>query len=571
MAGPRIHVLPRHLVNQIAAGEVVENAASVVKELLENALDAGASHISVEIERGGLDLVRVSDDGCGMTPQEAVLALERHATSKVSTTEDLAAIRTLGFRGEALPSIASVSLFEMVTRTRDADVGTRVVVREGKMAVEEAACAPGTTVSVRELFRSVPARLKFQKGERSQAAAIRDILERVALAHPFVHITLLSNGRRTANFLPCQRLLDRFTLLFGDEVHGAPCEVLAQRNGVKVSGVITEPACARPDPSHLFLIVNGRPIHDVALRRAVAQAYGVLLPEGTWPVAVVSIDLDPSEVDVNVHPRKTEVRFKAQREVASAVFGAVAEAVRGAPWARATTESGQWSLATKEVFGVREAAPEAFPVPTSGPSLELFQSQPPERLCFSDLRYLGQLGGTVLVCEARDALVLVDQHAAHERVNFERLWQDLKGGRGQRQPLLFPEVVQLSPDEAAHWDEAAATLEAAGFDVEPWGGTSVMVRAVPTILKGKAAAPVVRECVLATIDESAASFDARLRKVVATVACHASVRAGDALSEEQVKALLAAMDAVDLAGYCPHGRRAVVVQPMADILRSFGR
>ncbi|MBM4394292.1 MAG: DNA mismatch repair endonuclease MutL [Deltaproteobacteria bacterium] len=595
MDSPRIRVLPQHLVNQIAAGEVVENAASVVKELVENAIDAGAARVTVEAERGGLDLVRVTDDGCGMTPDEAILAIERHATSKIASAEDLAAIRTLGFRGEALPSIASVATFEMATRTRDADAGTRVSAAGGTVRSEPAACPPGTSISVRDLFRDVPARLKFQKGERTQSAAIRDVLDRIALANPRVHMSLISNGRRAVEHLPCERLADRVAVVFGREASGETADVAGGRDGVRVTGVLGEPSRAKPDPSRVVLLVNGRPVFDLAIRRAVASAYGVLLPQGSWPVAVVRVDLDPADVDVNVHPRKSEVRFRSPREVAGIVFGVIAEAVASAPWSASTTvaspapaggASAEGRMGGASAggpidpawTGAREAIALPWPAPVEAPppplrDHDLFATPVASRgrMRFADLRYVGQVANTVLVCEGDGVVVFVDQHAAHERVNYERLWRGLSGGGIASEPLMFPEVVRLPPDEAGRVEDAVPSLARAGFEVEPWSGDSVAVRAVPAVLRGRSAAAVVRECLAAASDGSEASGDSRIRKVVATVACHASVRAGDPLDEREARALLASMDGIDLAGYCPHGRQSVVVHPLPAVLRWFGR
>ena len=581
MAAPRIHVLPDFLIDQIAAGEVVENAASVVKELVENAIDAGATRIVVEIGGGGLQSLRVTDDGCGMTPEEAELALRRHATSKLATADDLVAIRTLGFRGEALPSIASVSRFSLVTRTRDAEAATRVTVEDGRPRVEPAAAPPGTSITVRDLFHNVPARLKFQKGERSQVTAVADIVTRAALSHPEVHFTLLSGERRMADLPPCSRLGDRVAMVFGREAAGRLFEMGLADEGVTVSGVIGDPALARQDPSRVVLLVNGRPVLDLAIRRAVAQAYSVLLAPGTWPVAVVRLDVDPADVDVNVHPRKSEVRFRRHREVAGLVFRAVADAVGRSPWVAAgTTHAGipgpagdlpsSPSSAPSEGAGPRQSSPDSW----NGPATPgLFDAAPSaaDGSRFGNLRYVGQVAASVLVCETVDTVVFVDQHAAHERINYQRLWNDLTHARIASEPLLFPEIVRLEPREAARRDDACEALARLGFDLEPYSGDSLAVRAIPAILRGRAVAAVVRECVSAVSDEAETAGDARLRKVVATVACHASVRAGDVLTDPEARALLAAMDRTDLAGYCPHGRQAVVVYPIGTVLRWFGR
>jgi DNA mismatch repair protein MutL len=580
MAGTRIHVLPDDLVNQIAAGEVVENAASVVKELLENALDAGATRVAVEVMKGGLERIRVTDDGCGMTAEEAGLALLRHATSKVATADDLVAIRTLGFRGEALPSIASVSRLALVTRTRDTDAGVRVTASGGVIAAEPVACPPGASVTVDDLFRDVPARLKFQKAERSQVAAIDDTVARAALARPDVHFTLSSGTRRLADHPPCRRLADRVVQVFGDAACGALSEVSGTGDGIAVTGVVGDPGRARQDPTRVVLLVNGRPVSDLSIRRAVVQAYGPLLQPGAYAVAVLRLDVDPADVDVNVHPRKSEVRFRRHRDVAGAVFAAVREAVSRAPWiATAIPQVTTGGVPATDTTlpppmdvspGPREPPPDAPPAARSQPGLfDAPATAAAPR--FADLRYAGQVGQTVLVLEGPGTVVFVDQHAAHERVNYERLWTALSRGGVASETLLFPEVVRLEPREAGRLDAARETLSRLGFDVEPYSGDSAAVRAVPSVLRGRSVAPVVRECLATSSDEAESTGDAFLRKVVATVACHASVRAGDPLTEPEVRALLASMDGIDLAAYCPHGRQAVVAYPLATVLRWFGR
>ncbi len=599
MERPRIRVLPDALVDQIAAGEVVESPASVVKELVENALDAGADHITIEVEGGGLALVRVADNGHGMDASDATLALQRHATSKIADASDLAAIRTLGFRGEALPSIASVSRLTLETRPAGAQVGTLVEAQGGVVSARPCATAAGTRVTVRDLFHNVPARLKFQKGERSRVAAIRDLVARTALAWPACHVTLVVEGRSTLDLPPCPRLSDRAVQVFGREacegLHEFPPDEAAVGGrapgepagaggggaggpaGVRVSGVLGAPALARPDPGRVVLLVGGRPIQDAGLRRAVLTAYSGLVPEGRFPLVVVRLDLDPADVDVNVHPRKTEVRFRDARAIQAAVFEAVRDALAGTPWIRTegpAAGSGPGSAAawrgaaawssSEDRTGVREppAAP-AQALPT------LFGGAGAGR--FSRLKFVGQVAGTILVCEGDGTLVLVDQHAAHERVRFERLWEGVRSRRVPAEALLIPEVVPVSPLEASRLDEAMETLAVLGFDLEPYSGGVVAVRAVPAVLRGRAAAPVVQECLAAAGADASSDGVARLRKVVATVACHSAVRAGDPMGEAEVHALLQEMDRVDLAAYCPHGRQAVVTYPLDTVLRWFGR
>jgi len=589
MSAPRIRVLPEDLVNQIAAGEVVENPASVVKELVENAVDAGASRITIEVDSGGLSLIRVADNGHGMTPEEARLAIERHATSKIGSLEDLSAIRTLGFRGEALPAIASVSRFALKTRANDAEAGTSVEVSGSDVRVRPCACAVGTTVTVQDLFYNVPARMKFQKAERSRVAAIRDYLGRAALAWPGVHLSLFVGGRRSLDFPACSDPLDRVVQVFGaEEADAARFE--AERDAVRVLGVLGNPARARQDPSRIVLLVNGRPIFDPALRRAILTAYSVLVPEGRFPLAVVWLAMDPASVDVNVHPRKTEVRFRDPRAVQSAVFEAVREAVAQTPWVqtaeRDRTGSGWPAAADARVEdGLRES-PQAFGAPVGVREPHAAREDRDSQVAvvepalgpdfaragrFSGLRYVGQVARTVLVCEGPNTVVFLDQHAVHERIQYETLWTALRSGAAPSDSLLIPEVVQFSAMESSRLESVIPLLADLGFDIEPYSGDSAVVRAVPSILRGRAAGPVVRDCVAAATPEADRDGADRMRKIVATVACHAAIRAGDPLDEAQVRALLNAMDRVDLASYCPHGRQAVVVYPLDTVLRWFGR
>ncbi len=582
METPHIQVLPDVLIDQIAAGEVVETPASVVKELLENALDAGARRIVVETGGGGLTHIRVIDDGGGMSPTDAVLALQRHATSKIRGLADLDHIKTLGFRGEALPSIASVSRFTLVTRRADDEVGTSVTTPDGRVAAEPIAAPPGTSVTVDDLFFNVPARRKFQKSERTLVAGVAETVGRVALTFPGLHLVLAAAGRRPVEYLPCARLEDRVPQVFGRDIADRLHPVHESRDGITVSGVIGDPALARGDASRLVLLVNRRPIQDPALRRAVLNAFSVLVPHGRFPVAVLAIDLDPTNVDVNVHPRKTEVRFARPREVTAMLFSAVQAAVVSTPWVAQAgldpfTGAMDHSTYVTPALGTTRWAEPAHGEAGYPPDLQerqqgLFGQAPATAMRMVDLRYVGQVGRTVLVCEGRDTLVLIDQHAAHERVHFDRLWRAVQDGSVVSEPLMFPEVVALDPGEAARLDAARETLSRLGFDLEPYSGDAIAVRAIPAVMRGRGAATLVKECVQAAADDSGATGTETLHRIVATIACHASIRAGDKLSDEDARALLASMDTVtDLAAYCPHGRQAVVVHPLGAVLRWFGR
>lgn len=591
METPRIQVLPEETINQIAAGEVVENPASVVKELLENALDAGATRIGVLLEEGGIGRVEVWDDGWGMSPEEARLALQRHATSKIRRAEDLDRLATLGFRGEALPSIASVSRFTLVSRRAQDDAGIRIEILPEGLRERPEACPAGTRVIVEDLFHNVPARRKFQRGERAQVSSVTEVVVRAALARPDVHFTLSSQGRGLLDLPPCPDLASRAPACLGREALGRPVSVLANRpDGIAIEGVLGEPSRSRADSSRLVLLVNGRPVQDLGLRRSVLLAYGVLVPPGRFPAAVLHLRLRPEEVDVNVHPRKIEVRFRSAREVQGAVFEACREALASTSWvgdpasfsgnpvpvsgsqeipSRGPGVPAEWdSMRIAGEPGIREALASSSPLPSLGDLLH----PPAPRGRWSSLRYVGQVGDSVLVLQGPGTMVLVDQHAAHERVHYDALWRGIRSGTVAREALLFPEVVRLEDRDASRLAETVKVLSDLGFDAEAYGGSSVVVRALPAVLRGKAVAPAVREVAAALADDSVRSGMEPLEKAVATVACHASVRAGDPLGEPEVRALLQAMDHVeDLAAYCPHGRQAVVVFPLETVLRWFGR
>jgi len=588
MEMPRIQVLPEETINQIAAGEVVENAASVVKELLENALDAGARRVGIRLEGGGIQRIEVWDDGSGMSPEEARLAVQRHATSKIRRAEDLDRLETLGFRGEALPSIASVSRFRLVTRRPQDDAGIHIEVLPEGVRERPEACPAGTRVIVEDLFYNVPARRKFQRGERAQVAAAMDVVVRAALARPDVHFTLASQARTLLDLPPCPDLASRAPACLGRESMGRPVALRAALpGGISIEGVLGEPGKARSDTSRLVLLVNGRPIQDLGLRRSLLLAYGVLLPPGRFPVAVLHLRLDPGDVDVNVHPRKTEVRFRDARAVQGSVFEACRDALASTSWVVVAEKPVGEEASGPDLPGDIPAASgfrQAGPDP-SGPSGDMgvrdapsrpqwpdFLHPPSPRGRWSSLRYVGQVGDTILVLQGPGTLVLVDQHAAHERVHFDALWQGLRTGTVAREALLFPEVIHLEDREASRLTDVIQLLSSLGFDLEAYGGAAVVVRALPAVLRGKAVGPVIREVAASLPDDSVRSGLEPLQKAVATVACHASVRAGDTLGEAEVQELLRAMDQVeDFAAYCPHGRQAVVVFPLETVLRWFGR
>ncbi len=601
-----IRQLSPEIVNRIAAGEVIERPASVVKELIENAIDAGATEIEVVTAAGGLSLIRVTDDGVGMSAADLALAVERHATSKLSD-EDLFNIATLGFRGEALPSIGSVAHLAIRSRTRDAAAGAEIVVDRGaKRGVRPAALNCGTQVEVRELFSATPARLKFLKSERAENMATSEVVKRLAMAHPTVGFTL-TTGERAGLKLQAQPLgadghLARLGRVMGREFLDDALLIDAEREGLTVNGFAGLPTLHRPDPGQQFLFVNGRPVKDKLLIGAVRAAYGDLLPKGRYPLLALFVGLDPRAVDVNVHPAKAEVRFRDAGAVRSLLFGALRHALDAAGH-RASAAGGAQAIATlargmhtaDAGGGTGAGAARAWPGASHGISLprgfaEAMQAPLPDLAMPSgdaeasaepaqaDLldRPLGaaraQLHETYIVAQTRDAMVIVDQHAAHERLVYERVKAALANGGVARQLLLIPEIVELDADEAAAISEQVSELAELGLALEAFGPGAVAVREVPALLGDTDVAGLVRDLAGQAVGEADGSpLKERLEAVCSTMACHGSVRAGRRLTAAEMNALLREMEATPHSGQCNHGRPTYVELKLADIERLFGR
>lgn len=598
-----IQVLPPGLVNQIAAGEVVERPASVVKELLENALDAGARHVQVDLEEGGLGLVRVSDDGSGMGRDDAILSLERHATSKLRDADGLATIATMGFRGEAIPAIASVSRMRIDTCPEGAAgavVGTRIALEGGAVvAVEEVARARGTTVEVRDLFFNTPARRKFMRSTAAESGHASEAVVRVALARPDVGFSLRSAGRVSIVTPAGAPIEDRAAVALGREAARHGIRVDARRGEFRVHGMVTSPDHSAATARGLYLFVNGRFIRDRALAYAVVRAYSGSLPAGRQPAGVLFLELPLDRVDVNVHPQKLEVRFQDPRGATDALHHAVSEALRPSPWLRHRpagpgTEAGSPPVPiaaepdVDDVAGVlalaRERATERsrdllpFPVPV--PEAATAPDAPPEGAAspgtagyFGSMRYVGQLARTYLLCEAPGgALVVIDQHASHERLLFHRLREGLGGRRLEVQPFLVPPVVTLPPAAARAVEGALQELAQVGLEVEPFGGEAFAVKSAPALLGGAAMAPLLAD-LAAQVEESekGTAVGEALDGLLATMACHAAVRANQDLTREEVRSLLDGLDAIDFKARCPHGRPVVIELPLAELERRVGR
>lgn len=598
----RIQVLPSGLVNQIAAGEVVERPASAVKELVENALDAGARAISVDVEDGGLSLVRVADDGCGMDRDDALLALERHATSKLRDAAGLAAISTMGFRGEALPAIASVSRLRLDTAPAEDGAGTRVEV-EGGVVREVAAVGRrrGTTIEVRDLFHNTPARRKFMRSAPAETGHATEAVVRIALARADVAFTLRSGGRLVLGARAGEPLPERAAHALGREVHRHLVPVEAARGAVTVRGVVASPDHSEATGRHLYLFVNGRWVRDRGVGHAVLRAFAGSLPAGRHPAGALYVELPLDRVDVNVHPQKHEVRFADAREVQDAVFHAVAGALRTAPWlgrhrvdpaagapAPGASEASA-ALAGEEAAGVLAWARAARPPEGSGASLPLPAPDPGQPALalrpvegspdarpqgyFGSLRYVGQHARTYLLCEAPGgALVVIDQHASHERLLFHRLREAFRTRSLSVQPFLLPQVVTVPPAAARALEAGLADMARLGLEVEPFGGDAFAVKGAPAVLGG-VELPALLSDVAAQLAEleRGTAVDEALHDVLATMACHAAVRANQDVSPEEARALLDGLDAIDFKARCPHGRPVVFELPLPELERRVGR
>ena len=598
-----IRQLSAETINRIAAGEVIERPASVVKELVENAIDAEARSIEIVTVAGGLSLIRVSDDGVGMSEADLGLAVERHATSKLAE-EDLLNIATLGFRGEALPSIGAIAHLTVAARARHESQAHEIVVDRGvKRAVRPVALDGGSRVEVRELFSATPARLKFLKSERAENAAIAEVVKRIALAHPRIAFSL-TTGERTGLRLPHEPVgtdghLARLGRIMGRDFLADALAVEAEREGVRIAGFAGLPTLNRPDSSQQYLFVNDRPVRDRLLIGAVRAAYADLIPRGRSPLLALFVRLAPREVDVNVHPTKAEVRFRNVNGVRSLMVGALRAALdaaghrasdRGGAAMLAAMTPGQhaapgsvkgWSptrsWSAKEFRPAQElvALMQAPLAGVSAPSADWSAGATPAAPDLLD-RPLGaaraQLHETYIVAQTRDSVVIVDQHAAHERLVYERIKAELADGGVARQALLMPMVVELQDEEAAALAEAADGLLELGLRFEAFGPGAVMVREVPAVLADGDVAGLVKDLAREALRDGAnALLNERLAAVCSRMACHGSVRAGRRLTGEEMNALLRQMEHTPHAGQCNHGRPTYVELKLADIERLFGR
>jgi DNA mismatch repair protein MutL len=582
----RIAVLAPTVADQIAAGEVVERPASALKELLENSLDAGASRIDVEIEDGGLASIRVSDDGCGLTSEDARLALERHATSKIRNVGDLVGVATFGFRGEALPSIASVSRFELLTAP-NAGPGTRLRLVGGTLeSAEDAVRQRGTTVTVRDLFFNVPARRKFLRSARSEWRAIVETLTSIALARRDVHFTVAHQGRQVMDLPPAPRLRARIVMLWGSRAADRFVDVSDIHGPVTVTGISERPADVGTATRRAALFVNGRPVRDAGLIRAAEAAYRSVLPAGVRPSLILELTLPGDLVDVNVHPAKAEVRFRDRWALERVVEGAVRRALGSeqsaadirywrAPPSAYPSPPNEYPAGSGDMAAEHLAALPLPVRPSDDDTLFAEGSPPvlPDTVAPPSTGELdvAQLRRTYLVYEHDDGVVIVDQHSAHERVLYERIMRAFEGGALPSQRLLFPVTLHLGAEELEALEAHRASLEKIGFEIDDFGGHSIVLHSVPVLHPRFDAMRCLRETLAALTGDRAAAVHGRHERLAATLACRAAIKAGDVLQPGERRALLGDLARTSLSAHDVHGRSAIVRLSWMELERRFGR
>ena len=609
-----IRLLPEGVVNRIAAGEVIERPASVVKELVENAIDAGARSIEITLEESGRRLIRVADDGRGMDRDELPLALARHATSKLAEDGDLWSIETLGFRGEALPSIGAVSRLTLTSRAAGADNAWSIETAGGTPGQCTPAARPqGTTVAVTDLFYATPARLKFLKAPRTESGHAADIVNRLAMCHPAIGFTLVDDGRTVLRDGPHEDAptgrLARLALVMGRDFAGNALPIDAEREGALLTGYAALPTLNRASAQHQYLFVNGRPVRDRLLHGAVRAAYTDLLHRGRHPMAALFVDLAPDMVDVNVHPTKAEVRFRNAALVRGLIVSALKRALAAAGHHAATTVADDALAALKPHTGSSGAgrggtganrgydpttpsrapllaeAQASYHAPLDGPSARIEGPSPeangtaptavgdePPATAYPLGVARGQVHGTYVVAQTEDGIVIVDQHAAHERIVYERMKAALADSGIQRQILLIPEVVELDDAAVGRLEARAGELADLGLVLERFGAGAVVVREVPALIGNGDTQGLVRDLADELAEwENSSTLRQRLADVCSTLACHGSVRAGRRLNADEMNALLRQMESTPHAGQCNHGRPTYVELKLADIERLFGR
>ncbi|MBI4389379.1 MAG: DNA mismatch repair endonuclease MutL [Nitrospinae bacterium] len=608
----RVQVLPEELANQIAAGEVVERPASIVKELLENSIDAQATRIAVEIEAAGKELIKVSDNGAGMSPEDARLAFRRHATSKICRPEDLASIRTLGFRGEALPSIASIAKVRLSSFREGCETGCEVCVEGGTFLwAKEVAHPRGTTVEARHIFFNTPARKKFLKGDATEFAHIAQAVTHQALAYPRIHFTLTHNGRQVLNVLPTEHAQYRIAELFGTELAKELVQVGENSGDYALEGYVSNPVFTRANRSAQYFFINGRFIRDKVVLHAVQHGYSHLLPKDQHPALFLYLSMDPRLLDVNVHPAKAEVRFASQQEVHQFISRGVRNALsrNESPPPAAPARQGEvrpagepspppyrepqgqtavsyssplhsrhdsrdLSRALDRFYRGSAAEPSAGAPSSPERQIEIFDRKPTplSSLIYSEFEPVGQLDNSFIILQGKKGIVVVDQHIAHERVLYERFREAARNRKVEVQSLLFPLAVEFPPDEAHLLTAHLEMLGALGLELEPFGSNGFLLRSAPAIFKNDDYGEMLREIVESlSCRGSVGTVDAKREEIIITMACRNAIKINQPLEPDQIRKLLFDLEGTEMPYTCPHGRPISLLFDMEDILKKFLR
>ena len=574
----RIRILSEDLIAKIAAGEVVERPASVVKELLENSIDAGATSILCDIRAGGMESIRVMDNGRGMSRDDALLAMERHATSKMQSEEDLYTIQTLGFRGEALPSIASVSKMKLITRDGTSDIGIEVQKEAGvRVRVSDVGSPVGTSVEVRNLFYNTPVRQRFLKSVATEFFHIHRVVNQMALSMPNIQFKLLHDGRELFNVPRTNDPAVRIEGILGRATYEVLIPVAFRDESISLRGYIGRPRLTLSTTKSIYTYVNGRFIRDRTVNRSLLDAYRALIPKDRYPIAILFIDLPPHRIDVNVHPSKREVRFRDQERVYRSIHRALQTHLKGVPTHVRISDALDNYWHEKEMHSeIREAAGEYSTRAGNGNQREfVFQEMSREDSSagfYSSLFPLGQIGGTYIVCKGPRGLVLIDQHAAHERVVFEKLRGQLGKSAVVKQVLLFPHVVELSSSEAPLFGAFKDELDKLGMEIEHFGGTSSVVKSVPQVVANEDVEALIRDIVGELASEGRAlQGEVLTEKILIIMACHGAMKANRSLRDEEMNALLRDLEEVDFASTCPHGRPIFWKIDYAELEKLFKR
>jgi len=557
----KIKILSEDLIAQIAAGEVVERPASVVKELMENSIDAGATSIVVDIKAGGMDSIRVMDDGCGMSKEDALLATERYATSKVQNEEDLYAIQTLGFRGEALPSIASVSKMRLITRDNASQVGTEVSRETGtEVRVSDAGSPVGTSVEVKKLFYNTPVRRRFLKSVGTEFFHIHRIVDQMALSKPDIQFRLIHDGREVLNVPKTDELSIRIEAILGRETYEGLIPVEFQDESISLRGYIGRPTLTVSTARSIFTYVNGRFVRDRTVNRSIFDAYRALIPRDRYPIAILFMDLSPHRIDVNVHPTKREIRFRDQERVYRSIHLALQSKLKAVPgderisravetyWQEKGGSGGIGEVTGKYGRKEGEGVERSFVFP------EFSQEDQPGGF-YSSLLPLAQIGGTYIVCQGPKGMVLIDQHAAHERILFEKLQRQLENATIVRQVLLFPLTVEVSHAEEHILGAYKDQLDELGMEIEAFGGNTFVVKSVPQVVAVEDIGSLLKD-IMGELASEGRAFEGKAitERILSTMACHGAIRANRMLRDEEMQALLHDLNQIDFASTCPHGR-----------------